>query len=104
MIWRQEWIALSRRIASLLEAGNVFARFLRLNSSDPHHGGKELREQVTQLYDELRDFRNRHSSALPGAASNALNRWLEGHQQLFSSRPPAATGRTILKYSRRCFL
>lgn len=90
MTWQREWVALTRRIQSLVQAANVYAQFLHSNSKDPEHGGKELRQQARCAYQELASFKNSYSHRLPDLATQALERWLEQHSTLFSSERGSA--------------
>ncbi len=76
MTYTDQWKALSSRIRGLMQAGQLHADYLAIQSSDNFGRGKRLREQCESVLNELRIFRDSFPHALPSAALSAINHFV----------------------------
>ena len=75
MTYLEQWKALSSRIRGLMQAGNLHAQFLAVQSSDGFGREKGLRDQCKRVLDALHAFRN-SSKQLPIDAVTAIDEFL----------------------------
>ena len=76
MTYTDQWKALSSRIRGLMQAGQLHAHFLAIQSSDNFGRGKRLREQCESVLNDLKIFRDHFQHALPSAALSAINQFV----------------------------
>ena len=67
MTYHDQWKALSSRIRGLMQAGELHARFLNVNSGDPHGVAKRLRVHCEGVLGGLQSFRKDFAHSLPPA-------------------------------------
>lgn len=75
MNYTDQWKALSSRIQGLVQAGTLYAQYLRVRSSDSYGSAKRLREQSKDILNELLAFRVGFSESLPPAALAAIEKF-----------------------------
>lgn len=77
MTYLDDWKALSSRIRGLMKAGQLYARFLAVNSSDSYRVGQRLYEQSQSVLSELQSFQDRFRQSLSPAALHSVDRLME---------------------------
>jgi len=87
MSWRTEWKAISDRIEGLLEAGRFFAQLWVGRSSDSYGTAKkELLPHARAIFQDIIKFQSNYISSLPPTAVDSLNRFVQLHNQNFTSQ------------------
>lgn len=77
-MWLDRWIAISARIAGLVDAGNLMALTLASTRTDNFGIGKKwIVPELEALKAELKQFATEYCAALPADAGAALKRFLE---------------------------
>ena len=85
MSWRTEWKAISDWIEGLLEAGQLFAQFLALRSSDSYGTAKkEIIPHARSIFQDIIKFQNNYMPSLSPTAVNSLKRFVEMHNHQFT--------------------
>ena len=87
MSWRTEWKAISDRIEGLSDAGRFFAQLWASRSSDSYGTvNKELLPHARTIFQDIIKFQNNYMSSLPSSAADSLNRFINLHNQSFTSQ------------------
>ena len=76
MTYHDQWKALSSRIRGLMQAGQLDARYLRVNSSDAFGRSKRLREHCEGVLEALNAFRDCFQYTLPPAALTSIDEFV----------------------------
>lgn len=77
-MWFDRWIAVSARIAGLVNAGNLMAlTFAGTHTDNFGIGKKWIVPELEAIKEELREFATEYCAALPADAGAALKRFLE---------------------------
>jgi len=97
MNWFEDWQAISCRIRSLLQAGQLHALFLSIKFSDSFGGGERLFEQTTDIFNELESFHSNFEKVIPVKAREALERFSSKNRDLFTATQGATAA---LKHER----
>lgn len=85
MNWVDDARALDQRIRGLVEAGNFFIGTLAINSADAYAvSDRYLSPEARRIFDEVVAFRQRYAGALPSAASDALDRFINAAEPLMT--------------------
>ena len=79
MSYADEWQALSNRIRGLMQAGELHARFLGINSGDVYARSKRLREQCEKVLDSLEAYIKSHKDRIPLPASESIKEFISNH-------------------------
>lgn len=92
MNFADQWKALSSRIHGLMQAGQLHAQYLVVQSSDSYGRGKHLREQSEDVLSALQSFRDQFEQLLPPAALASIDQFVERNRDLIcnTSGPPNA--------------
>jgi hypothetical protein len=84
-----EWAAVSARIASLVDASNLFLRSIATGENDQYGMSGELLRNARQLVGYINGLNTRYADELPESASRCLFDWVERLNQRF---PPDSSG------------
>ncbi|WP_299771209.1 hypothetical protein [uncultured Tateyamaria sp.] len=89
-----EWAALSARILGLSKTANTFAQNFQRGSQQSESVAESLNTQCRGILTEVRKFNHRHRANLPGAACEAIDRFVCDSDQLISST--STSGQLVL--------
>lgn len=89
MIYADQWKALSSRIRGLMQAGQLHAQYLAVQSSDTYNRGRRLHEQSQRVLSALRSFRDSFHQSLPPVALAAIHDFMERSGALITNTPSA---------------
>jgi len=92
LTWKAEWLAISRRISGVLEAGHFYLR-CRTPAADvpPKEVAFELLRNAQEIFRSLEAFLKAYESLLPVQASSALNGFIERAHGYFQGDPHQAS-------------
>ena len=76
MNYTDRWKALSGRIHGLVQAGTLYAQYLRVRSSDSYGSSKRLREQSKDVLNEILALQAGFRDSLPFTAIAAIDRFV----------------------------
>lgn len=76
MNYTDQWKALSGRIHGLVQAGALYAQYLRVRSSDSYGSSKRLREQSKDVLTEILSLQAGFCESLPLAAIAAIDKFV----------------------------
>jgi hypothetical protein len=84
MLHTSEWKALSSRIQGLMQAGELHARFLMINSSDTYGRARRLREHCEGSLKALELYAESHKDRIPAFVVGRIKEFVGNHRTLFS--------------------
>lgn len=76
MNYTDQWKSLSARIHGLVQAGVLYAQYLRVRSSDSYGSSKRLREQSKDVLNEILSLQAGFRESLPLTAIAAIDKFL----------------------------
>ncbi len=76
MTYRDQWKALSSRIRGLMQAGQLHADYLAIQSSDNFGRGKRLREHAEGVLTALQSFQDHFRHSLPPTALASIDKFV----------------------------
>ncbi len=76
MTYLDQWKALAGRIRGLTQAGQLYADYLKVRSSDSFGRAKALRQQSASILTALEAFRDRFRQSFPPAALAAVENFI----------------------------
>ncbi|MCP4747988.1 MAG: hypothetical protein GY874_17900 [Desulfobacteraceae bacterium] len=92
MNYADQWKTLSSRIRGLMQAAQLHAQFLAIESSDSYGTGKLLFEQIKYINIALRSFKDDFQQSLPPAALDATENIVEKTDNLITDESSSTQG------------
>ena len=85
MTYFEEWRTIATLIRSLAKAGEIYARFRQVNSSDTYGSAKALRKRCAVVLSNLENFSAVHAATMPPKARQSINSFVREHAGLIIS-------------------